>query len=52
MKDSTPETLISTAARILGARGGRSTSPKKVKAVQKNGKRGGRPAGSKNKPKL
>lgn len=34
---------ITKAAAMLGALGGKSTSPRKVRAARKNGKRGGRP---------
>ena len=40
----TPEEhLLSLAARILGLKGGRAATEKKVKAVRENGKKGGRP---------
>lgn len=35
--------IVSVSAIQRGAAGGRSTSPKKVAAVRKNGKKGGRP---------
>jgi len=34
---------LAKAAAVMGAKGGRSKSPAKVKAVRENGKLGGRP---------
>ena len=42
---------ISAAAAALGRRGGASRSAAKVAAVRENGRKGGRPKGSKNKRK-
>ena len=36
---------ISEAARIMGRKGGKSTSPDKQKASRENGKKGGWPKG-------
>lgn len=41
----------SEAARALGAIGGKAKSKAKASAARRNGKKGGRPKGSKNKPK-
>lgn len=43
---------ISQAAAAMGRKGGQSTSEAKRQAVRENGKKGGRPKGSKNKPKI
>lgn len=40
---------ISKIARLLGRRGGSSKSPAKAAASRRNGRKGGRPKGSKNK---
>jgi hypothetical protein len=45
---SVPQAVREYLSKI-GTKGGRVTSPAKVRAVRKNGKRGGRPKGSKNK---
>lgn len=39
-------TNLSKAAKALGEKGGKVTSPAKSAAVEKNGEKGGRPAGS------
>jgi hypothetical protein len=40
----TPEEhLLSLAARIMGLKGGRAATEKKIKAGRENGKKGGRP---------
>jgi hypothetical protein len=41
----------SEAARIFAAMGGRAKSKAKAAAARANGKKGGRPKGSKNKPR-
>lgn len=43
--------ILRLAAAIRGKRGGQSTSEAKIQASRENAKKGGRPKGSKNKPK-
>jgi general stress protein YciG len=43
---------ISQAAAAMGRKGGQSTSEAKRQAVRENGKKGGRPKGSKNKTRI
>lgn len=45
------QSAISEAAAALGRKGGASRSAAKVAAVRENGRKGGRPKGSKNKAK-
>lgn len=45
-----PDTAL-TCARCIGAKGGKSRSKKKLAAIRKNAKLGGRPKGSRNRPK-
>ena len=42
---------IKDAVRMFASLGGRAKSPAKANAARANGKLGGRPKGSKNKPK-
>ena len=42
-KKKKEEIDITEAARAMGRKGGKSTSPKKQKASRENGKKGGRP---------
>lgn len=44
--------IISKYLAELGKKGGSSKSEAKVKASRENGKKGGRPVGSKNKKKI
>jgi hypothetical protein len=43
-KKKSPD-LLSEAAKLMGKRGGASSSPAKVEAAKENGKKGGAPKG-------
>lgn len=45
------EDQIRLAARLMGQKGGKSRSPRKLAAIAQNAKKAGRPKGSKNKPR-
>jgi general stress protein YciG len=47
----TEEEKIREYARLLGRKGGSASTPAKKRSSKENGKKGGRPKGSKNKPK-
>jgi hypothetical protein len=46
-----PDMDISKAAAALGKKGGSVKSERKANAVRENGKKGGRPKGSRNNPR-
>ena len=46
MSNKAKKGSLSDAARVLGEKGGQSTSPSKQRAAKVNGKKGGRPQGS------